>query len=58
MSVKAKSSKKQRNKPCKPRGVASKGIGGAKRHRLDQITKTQLGKGLFRSFAPIGSVKH
>lgn len=36
----------------------SKGINGAKRHPLGTIEKVLVGKGLFQSFAPIGSVNH
>lgn len=56
MASKMKSTKRSpRTKPCKPRGVDSKGQGGAKKHPLDEITKIQLGKGIYASFAPIGS---
>lgn len=47
--------KKKRDKPCKPRGVDSKGINGAKRHPLGYVEKVLLGKGAFQSFKPIGS---
>lgn len=50
--------KKKRAKPCKPRGVDSNGVNGAKRHPLDAVTKVNLGKGLFQSFRPIGTVNH
>ena len=36
----------------------SLGIGGARRHRLTELEKVCMGKGLFRSFRPIGSVVH
>lgn len=35
--------------------VTSKGLVGAKRHPLTEVEKVLIGKGLFRSFAPIGS---
>lgn len=47
--------KRKRDKPCKPRGVNSKGEHGAKKHPLGEIQKVLLGKGIFRSFKPIGS---
>ena len=47
--------KRQRNKPCKPRGVDSKGIHGATKHPLSEIQKVLLGKGIFKSFKSIGS---
>lgn len=50
--------KRKRNKPCKPRGVDSKGTARMSKHPLDEISKVNLGKGLFRSFRPIGTVKH
>lgn len=34
----------------------SKGIHGATRHPLTEQEKVRLGKGIFRSFRPIGSV--
>lgn len=36
----------------------SKGIGGATRHRLSEVQKVILGKGIYDSFAPIGSFDH
>ena len=50
--------KRKREKPCKPRGVSSKGTARMSKHPLDEISKVNLGKGLFRSFRPIGTVKH
>lgn len=59
MSAKIKSSKKTpRVKPCKARGVDSRGTARMSKHPLDEISKVQLGKGLFASFRPIGTVKH
>lgn len=39
--------KRKRDKPCKPRGVDSKGIHGATKHRLTEVQKVLLGKGVF-----------
>lgn len=50
--------KKKREKPCKPRGTDSKGTARMSKHPLDEVSKVNLGKGLFRSFRPIGTVKH
>lgn len=50
--------KKKREKPCKPRGVDSKGTARMSKHPLGEVPKVLLGKGLFRSFRPIGTVKH
>lgn len=48
--------KTKREKPCKPRGVDSKGSGvGAKRTRLDAVSKVLLGKGAYQRWVPIGS---
>ena len=47
--------KKKREKPCKPRGVDSKGEHGAKRHPLTHLQKVLMGKGAFQSFRPIGT---
>jgi hypothetical protein len=47
-----------RIKPCKARGVDSRGTARMSKHPLDEVSKVQLGKGLFQSFRPIGSVKH
>ena len=60
MASKLKSTKRSpRIKPCKPRGVDSRGTGrGARPTRLDAATKVRMGKGAFDSFAPIGSVNH
>lgn len=59
MSQKLKTNKRTpRIKPCKARGVDSKGSARMSKHPLDEISKVNLGKGLFRSFRPIGSVKH
>lgn len=33
----------------------SAGLVGAKRHPLSEVEKVLVGKGLYRSFAPIGS---
>ena len=41
--------KKKRDKPCKPRGVDSKGINGAKRHPLTVIEKVLADRGLLAS---------
>lgn len=35
----------------------SKGIHGAKRHPLTRIEKVLMGKGQYRTFAPIGSIR-
>ena len=60
MASKLTSTKRSpRIKPCKPRGVPSGGTGrGARPTRLDRGAKVRMGKGLFDSFAPIGSVNH
>ena len=60
MASKLKSTKRSpRTKPCKPRGVNSGGTGrGARPTRLNRAAKVRMGKGLFASFAPIGSVDH
>ena len=50
--------KRKRDKPCKPRGVNSKGTARMSKHPLDVIQKINLGKGLYQSFRPIGTVKH
>lgn len=55
MSVTKKS---PRIKPCKARGVDSKGTARMSKHPLDVVAKVNLGKGLFQSFRPIGTVKH
>jgi hypothetical protein len=47
-----------RIKPCKARGVDSRGTARMSKHPLDEVSKVNLGKGLFASFRPIGSVKH
>lgn len=46
--------KRKRDKPCKPRGVDSKGIHGAKRHPLTHVQRILMGKGAFQSFTPLG----
>lgn len=48
-------SKRKRDKPCKPRGVNSRGEHGAKKHPLSELQKVLIGKGLFQSFRPIGT---
>ena len=59
MSAKMKSTKRTpRIKPCKARGVNSKGTARMSKHPLDEIAKVNLGKGLFQSFRPVGTVKH
>ncbi len=59
MSTKLKTNKRTpRIKPCKARGVNSRGTARMSKHPLDEISKVQLGKGLFASFRPIGTVKH
>lgn len=59
MSTKMKSTKRTpRTKPCKARGVDSKGRSRARKHPLDEVTKAQMGKGIYQSFRPIGSVSH
>lgn len=50
--------KRKREKPCKPRGVDSKGTARMSKHPLSEIQKALLGKGMAQSFRPIGSVKH
>lgn len=45
-------SKKKRTKKT------SAGIHGAKKHPLTELEKALLGKGIARSFRPIGTVKH
>lgn len=38
------------NRKAKRKPKVSKGINGAKRHRLDEVQKVLLGKGLFEKF--------
>lgn len=53
-----KSNKKTpRTKPCKARGVDSRGTARMSKHPLDEVSKVLLGKGLYRSFRPIGSAR-
>jgi hypothetical protein len=47
-----------RTKPCKARGVDSKGTARMSKHPLTEVEKALLGKGMVRSFKPIGSVAH
>jgi hypothetical protein len=35
----------------------SKGVHGAKRHKLTEVQKVNAGKGLYESFAPIGATR-
>lgn len=46
-----------RIKPCKARGVDSKGTSRCSKHPLDEVSKVLLGKGLYRSFKPVGSAR-
>lgn len=43
------------NSKRKRKPKVSKGIHGARRHPLTEIQKVLLGRGLFRTFRPIGS---
>lgn len=55
MSAKMKSNKRTpRIKPCKARGVDSRGTARMSKHPLDEVSKVLLGKGMFRSFKPVG----
>lgn len=45
--------KKKRDKPCKPRGVNSKGIHGAVRHPLTPLERVLAGKGQFAALKPV-----
>lgn len=57
--MKMKSTKRSpRIKPCKARGTDSKGTARMSKHPLGEVEKALLGKGLVRSFRPIGTVKH
>lgn len=51
--------KKKREKPCKPRGVPSKGIhGGGGKTRLTEVQKVLLGGGAARRFKPVGHLRN
>lgn len=45
--------KKKRDKPCKPRGVNSAGINGAKRHPLTVLERVLAGKGRLACVKPV-----
>lgn len=45
--------KRKRDKPCKPRGVDSRGVNGATKHPLTGLTKVLMGKGLIQSLRPV-----
>ena len=53
-----KKTKRQRNKPCKPRGVPSKGLRRDGKHPLTPLERVLLGKGQYVTFKPVGSVRH
>ena len=46
------------NRKKKRTPKTSKGIHGAKRYPLGEVQKVLLGKGIFKRFLPIGSIKH
>lgn len=45
--------KRKRDKPCKPRGVNSKGVNGATKYPLAELAKVLMGKGRMQSMSPV-----
>ena len=45
--------KKKRDKPCKPRGVPSKGTAKMSKHPLGELEKVLLGKGAVQALKPV-----